>query len=146
MKNVCRSLRERIGKFIEQSPESLHYKNYINLINKKSSKSDGEEVFYDQLIKAGIEQPHREHAFHNSRKWRIDFAWPIHFLGVEIEGGIWSGGRHTRGYGYEADLEKYNTALSLGWRIFRFSTDQVKKGIAISMILDEFKKFKNNLT
>ena len=53
---------------------------------------------------------------------------------VEVEGGIWSGGRHTRGKGYLGDMEKYNAATVMGYRLIRFSTEQVKSGLAIQQI------------
>jgi hypothetical protein len=62
-----------------------------------------------------------EFKFHPDRKWRFDFAIPLKAVAIEIEGGIWSGGRHTRGHGYESDCEKYNSATILGWRLFRLS-------------------------
>ena len=49
---------------------------------------------------------------------------------VEIEGAVWQQGRHTRGAGFIADLEKYNTASALGYRLFRFSTQHVLEGQA----------------
>lgn len=61
----------------------------------------------------------REHAFHPLRKWRFDFAHLESKTAIEIEGGVWSGGRHTRGTGYIKDCEKYNAATLLGWRVFR---------------------------
>jgi len=51
-------------------------------------------------------------------------------LAIEIEGGIWSRGRHTRGKGYHQDCEKYNEATILGWRILRFTPGELKRGIA----------------
>lgn len=62
-----------------------------------------------------------EYRFHPKRKWRFDAAWPEKMIAVEFEGGIWTGGRHTRGKGYENDCEKYNNALLLGWRVFRLT-------------------------
>jgi very-short-patch-repair endonuclease len=62
-----------------------------------------------------------EHRFHQVRKWRIDFAHTETKTGIEVEGGHWSGGRHTRGAGFEADCEKYNTALLMGWTIYRLT-------------------------
>lgn len=66
-----------------------------------------------------------EHKFHPTRRWRFDFAEPARKVAVEIEGGIWNGGRHTRGSGYEKDAEKYNTATEMGWRVFRLTGGMV---------------------
>lgn len=86
-----------------------------------------------------------EHMFHPTRLWRFDYAWPGHKIAVEQEGGIWrqgfgkSGGAHTRPMNVIRDMEKYNAAGLLGWRIFRFTPSEVKKGIAASFMLDVFK-------
>ncbi|HEV2521055.1 MAG TPA: hypothetical protein VGT24_01630 [Candidatus Acidoferrales bacterium] len=68
-----------------------------------------------------------EYRFDPLRKWRFDFALWVQgkSLGVEIDGGIWTSGRHTRGRGYQADLDKLNAATAAGWQIFRFSVDDV---------------------
>jgi hypothetical protein len=55
-------------------------------------------------------------------------------LAIEIEGGIFIGGRHTRGRGYQDDLEKYNVATSLGWRVFRFSLEDILRGREIESL------------
>src|SRR5215472_13591861 len=80
----------------------------------------------------------REFKFHPSRRWKFDFAIPSKSLAIEIEGGIWSRGRHSRGAGYQSDLDKYNEAAVLGWTVLRFSVADVTgkywkndKGIAI---------------
>jgi hypothetical protein len=31
----------------------------------------------------------------------------------------WTKGRHTRGKGFAGDMEKYNEATSMGWRLIR---------------------------
>jgi very-short-patch-repair endonuclease len=67
----------------------------------------------------------REFVFHPTRGWRFDVAFPKKFLAVEVEGGARSGGRHTRGQGFIDDIEKYNAALELGWRVLRYPTEQV---------------------
>ena len=77
----------------------------------------------------------REFKFHSKRKWRADFHLIGKMILVEVEGGIWSGGRHTRGNGYLGDMEKYNAATMLGYQVVRFSTAQVKSGKAIESIL-----------
>lgn len=77
----------------------------------------------------------REHLFHPKRRWRFDFAFPDVKLAVEIEGGVWmKKSRHTSPRGFMGDIEKYNEATNLGWRLLRFTPEQVKKGMAINAI------------
>jgi len=75
-----------------------------------------------------------EYRFHRSRQWRFDLAWPHLRLAVEVEGGIWTGGRHTSPTGFEADCEKYSEAAILGWRVIRVTGAMVKDGRAIDLI------------
>lgn len=70
------------------------------------------------------------HKYSHERDWRFDFAWPAQRIAVEVEGGTWQGGRHTRGRGYEDDCEKYNRAAELGWRVFRFTEGMLLDGRA----------------
>ena len=81
-------------------------------------------------------EPEREYRFEPSRRWRFDFAFVPQKVAVEIEGGTWSNGRHTRGSGYEKDLEKYNFAARSGWTVLRYSTAMVEDGTAINEVLD----------
>lgn len=69
--------------------------------------------------------PTCEYPFHPERRWRFDFAWPDKRVAVEIEGGVWSGGRHTRGAGFIEDCQKYNNAAALGWRVFRLTGEMI---------------------
>jgi very-short-patch-repair endonuclease len=69
-----------------------------------------------------------EYRFHPFRKWRFDGAWPDRMVAVEIDGGYFVQGRHSRGAGQIADNEKINVAQSLGWRVYRFTPQQVKSG------------------
>lgn len=71
--------------------------------------------------------------FHPVRKWRFDFLIGDK-LAVEVDGSVYRNGRHTRGAGFEADLVKFNEAVILGYRVLRFSTGQVKQGLAIDTI------------
>lgn len=74
----------------------------------------------------GLEQEYL-FAVEIGRRWRFDFAIPKHKLAIEIEGGIWITGRHNRGIGYIKDMEKYNHAALLGWRVLRFTPQQINK-------------------
>lgn len=88
----------------------------------------------------------REFRFHPTRLWRMDYAWPDHRIGVEIEGGIWMKGKTGRGGAHSLptnilrDMEKQNAAHLLGWRVFRFTPGQLKSGEALSLMLDVFAK------
>lgn len=96
-------------------------------------QSEGETVLATHLraCKISFEQ---EFKFHPKRKWRADFLITGTKILVEVEGGIWNGGRHTRGKGYSGDMEKYNSAAMMGFTVLRFSTEQVKSGLAIRQI------------
>jgi len=59
-------------------------------------------------------------------------------LAAEIEGGAWTQGRHTRGKGFIADMEKYNCAVLMGWHILRFTPTQVESGEAALTVKEWF--------
>lgn len=100
----------------------------------KPALFDYAETLLIQLELAGLPQPMREFTFHKKRRWRFDLAWPELLIAVEIEGGIWTGGRHVRGAGYEADCEKYNEAQLAGWMVLRFTPGMIKRGKAGGVI------------
>ena len=98
--------------------------------------SEPEETLFQQIALAGLPSPQREYRFHDSRRWRFDFAWVDLMLAVEIEGGTWSRGRHVRGQGFADDCEKYNNAALLGWRVLRFTTEMVNDQTAVTMLME----------
>ena len=59
--------------------------------------------------------------------WRFDFCWFVpHNIAVECDGGIYTGGRHTRGAGFEGDIRKINAAQRLGWVVYRVTAGMLK--------------------
>ena len=74
-----------------------------------------------------------EMKFHATRKWRADFAHEGAKVLIEIEGGAW-GGRHTRGAGFTADLEKYLAAFLAGWSVVRIGAGQINAAVATAVI------------
>ena len=73
------------------------------------------------LDAAGLGGYVREYRFHPKRRWRFDFAWVEAKVALEFNGGVFKYGRHNRALGYLGDLEKLNTAQSLGWRVFQYA-------------------------
>jgi len=82
----------------------------------------------------GLPKPEPELRFCPPRRWRFDYAFPDAKLALEVEGGAWTGGRHTRGKGFVADMEKYNRAVILGWRVLRCTPADVKSGKVFAML------------
>lgn len=83
---------------------------------------------------SGLPKPEPEVRFHPTRRWRFDWAFRPQMLAVEVDGAIWTAGRHTRGAGVEKDMEKYAEALLLGWKVLRVSTEMVKDGRAVNYV------------
>jgi hypothetical protein len=69
------------------------------------------------------------------KDWRFDFCLPQYRIAIEVEGGGWTGGRHTTGTGFDEDLQKYDAAVRLGWTVYRCSPAMVKSGKALETVL-----------
>lgn len=95
--------------------------------------SEGEETLARDMNASEIKFS-REVRFHPSRKWKFDFVIDRTDIAVEVEGGIYQRGRHTTGKGFTEDCVKYSEAGAIGWRVLRFTTEQVVKGYAIDCI------------
>ena len=90
-----------------------------------------EMTFMESLLPSGWV---KEYRFHPTRKWRMDYAWPSHMIALEVEGAVWTRGRHTRGSGFVNDISKYNAATMLGWRVFRIIRGDFDVGRATELI------------
>lgn len=99
-----------------------------------------EDLFTLQIRALKLPEPVREYKFLKHRKFRFDFSWLDQKLAAEIDGATWTGGRHTRGKGYEQDCVKNALAILAGWRVFRFTGNQVKSGDAYRFIEQFFEK------
>ena len=109
-------------------------------IRIKKPKIDYPKLLLDQILTTDLPVPVREHKFHPTRRWRFDLAFLECKLATEVEGGIWTYGRHNRAISFIKDMEKYNEACLLGWNLLRFTTDMVKKGESIKIISKFFEE------
>lgn len=81
----------------------------------------------------GIPEPLPEHKFHPTRKWKLDFYFhPC--LALEIQGGIFTGGRHVRGAALLKEYEKLNECAVAGIRVL-FCTPQQLKSFEIAPLI-----------
>lgn len=101
---------------------------------KRDRRDRRDQRFVDRMTRAGIDRPTPEHRFHPVRRWRFDFAWPDRMLALEIEGGIWTGGRHSGGKGQLGDMEKYSEAAALGWRVIHVTPSQLNTDYALDLV------------
>lgn len=91
-----------------------------------------------------LPEPTAEHRFHPERRWRFDYAFVERKIAVEVEGGIYTRGRHVRPKGFIGDMSKYNEAQSLGWKVLRFSPQQIADGSAARFIRDHWPELAND--
>jgi len=107
-------------------------------------KSSLETLFAAQLRAAGLFFE-REYRFCSWRRWLSDFVVepdpytpdhprPEEGVLVEIQGGGFVNGGHSRGMGLERDCEKLATAAALGWRVIPMTGRQVKNGTGLALV------------
>lgn len=107
--------------------------NYIEIICK--------------LLKNNKIEYQTEYKFLKNRKFRFDIAIVKYKIAIEFEGGVWIAGRHTRGYGYINDIEKYNYAVLNGWKLLRYTAENFKNNkqyLIIEDIKNLIKQIKEN--
>ena len=91
-------------------------------------------VLQAYYLSEGLPVPVFEYRFDPTRRWRFDMAWPERLVALEVEGGVWTGGRHSRGKGMMSDMEKYNTAVLAGWRVLRVVPAQTCMSETVAML------------
>ena len=80
--------------------------------------------FYWKILGDSTYQYVTEFEFSLERNWRFDVAFNKQKVAIEIDGGVWSGGRHVRPKGFLNDLEKINMAIECGWVVLRYEPNQ----------------------
>ena len=81
------------------------------------------DLFASYLRQHTGEKVVKEYKFHEVRRWRFDYAFPECKVAIEVDGAVWTLGRHNRPAGYINDMEKLNTAASMGWLVLRITPD-----------------------
>lgn len=110
---------------------------------KTVKKTDHREKAIALILKINNINFEPQYKFHPTRKFRFDFAILEHKIAIEYEGGTWSKSRHTSGAGYARDVEKYRLALLLGWKVLRYTVDDIEKGRGLQGVVDDINELKN---
>jgi hypothetical protein len=90
-------------------------------------KNENERLLYEILNEAYPGKWVNEFKGIECRKFRFDCANPSEKIAIEIEGGLWTLGRHNRPIGMIQDMEKYNAAIVDGWKVLRYCPETLRK-------------------
>lgn len=120
----------------EQSEVETTTKTARKIKPLKTAKIDLFVVLVKQQLGIDLIQEYR---FDKKRKWRFDYCLPEKMIALEVEGGIWTQGRHTRGKGYQSDMEKYSEASVQGWILIRRTPDQLMSEETLRLIREALK-------
>lgn len=104
--------------------------------SRSKYRAEPTENFVLHCKARGMVLPVAEYRFAPPRRWRFDFAWTGEDvkLAVEVDGGGWNNGRHSRGLGMRNDCEKFAEAMIRGWRVLRVMPEHVRSGQAADWV------------
>jgi hypothetical protein len=113
---------------------------YKDLVKSAKKQKDGHRIkrihsqFTDWLNANNIAFV-KEYKFCKERKWKIDYYLPDLNAAIEVEGGVWSGGRHVNPKGFLNDIEKYNAITMAKIQLLRIDTDRLNSAYFKGLIL-----------
>lgn len=102
----------------------------------KAQKKINPELFKAMAKAHCLPEPIPEYLFKEGRRWAFDWLFIDGWLRIvlEIEGVSPQGTRHQRIGGFIKDLEKYNEATIMGYRVIRCTPRQVENGEAFELV------------
>jgi hypothetical protein len=81
------------------------------------TQRQGQQRFLAACRAHDLPLPITEFVFHPTRRWRFDYCFVDQRLAVEVQGGLFVAGRHSRGAALLGEHEKLNAAAVLGYRV-----------------------------
>jgi hypothetical protein len=101
---------------------------------RKQDGNEGRNKLFDQLCQQhGLPIPVHEYRFHPERKWRFDYLFDG-WLALEVQGGIWTAGRHVRGAALVKEHEKLNEAVCRGYSVLFCTPQEIEDGSIFPVI------------
>lgn len=114
------------------------------MAKKSEPKYPFKDLYCQELAQLLGVEVWAEYKFHPTRKWRFDYAIPDLQIAIEIDGGVFIGGRHSRGMGQKKDMEKMNAAAEMGWLVFHFVPREKLSQQVTSQLWKTIKMRRNN--
>lgn len=71
-----------------------------------------------------------------NRRYRFDIAYPDNDppVAVEVQGGVFSGGRHVTGKGFSDERSKSAQAQVMGWVYLEVTPAMIRSGEAVGLV------------
>lgn len=98
------------------------------------AESSAEAILANRCERHGLPKPEMQALLIPSRKFRWDLAWPAYRVCVDVQGGMYSNGRHLRVQGYETDLVKSALVQLEGYIALAFTPRQIDDNVAVMFI------------
>ncbi len=109
---------------------------------RKRQKVEPDRTAREAMIRSycearGLPTPRFEWSFHPERKWRLDIAFIVNCgvgVALEVQGGLFTQGRHTRGAALLDEYQKLNEAQIMGWAVLLVTWQQIDSGEAFALV------------
>ena len=102
--------------------------------------ADAEDTLAQYLDLANLGPYERQYGYVPGRKFRADFAFPTARVLVEVQGGVYTRKAHGSITGILKDIERGNLAALHGWRVLRYTTQQIMSASEIGDVLEEIER------
>ena len=79
------------------------------------------------------------------KQWRYDVIFPTVKLCIEVQGGVFTHGKHSRGENQVNDMYKSNSAQRVGYACFQFPPRDLSSGKAATDVIDYIASYKAGL-
>jgi hypothetical protein len=94
-----------------------------NAHREEITDADMELLVLGLLVEAGLPEPELHHRVHDGTRFvaEVDLAYPQWKVAIECDGGV-----HLQEQVRDADLEKQNDLILLGWTVLRFGFNRTR--------------------
>ncbi len=100
---------------------------------ERGQKAAKECLFDDLCVAHDLPLPVHEYQFALPRKWAFDYLFDG-WLALEVQGGLFTGGRHVRGAALLKEIEKLNEAALRGYTVIFCTPADIKSGAAFALV------------